>query len=123
MPNEKPQKQAPKYDNELRGALWAENQSEVINRGHLQIEGEKRYCVLIQSVNDRGEKKHELCFSAGLVHPTSASEKRSPESPDIGGRVTIDGKVYKFGGWTRTTNQGLGYYSGSLRPISDEAPF
>tara|TARA_A100001391_G_C4834294_1_gene215086 strand:+ start:71 stop:487 length:417 start_codon:yes stop_codon:yes gene_type:complete len=108
------------FDDNLKGALWAETQSEVTNRGHIMINGEKHYCVVVKSQNKEGKTKYELMVSAGLVH--EKNEKSTDRSPDLGGNVTVAGNRYRFGGWSNETNAGLNYLSCSLRENVD-APF
>ena len=103
------------YDNELQGFLWHENKCVIHRKGTLTINGEKKYVAIVESKNDRDESKFELMMSVGLVHPNSEEEKMKPTSPDIGGKVTIDGTVYKFGGWKKESKDGAPYTSCSLR--------
>lgn len=115
------------YDNELKGALWHESISQVIKRGNVTVDGQKKYWVLIKSENDKGDTKYELAFSAGLVFPKTAEEKLKPTSPDVNGKITYNETVYNFGGWQNTTDSGLDYYSCSLKADTEEseeeAPF
>lgn len=114
------------YDNELQGFLGHENNSVVHRKGSITIKNEKKYFAIVESANDKGELKYELMMSVGLIHTNSEEEKRKPTSPDIGGKVTIDGTVYKFGGWKKEGKWGP-YTSCSLRvdkPIDTEkVPF
>ena len=113
------------YDDELKGAFFTESKSEVLWRGNLTVEGKKGYYVIVESSNRDGKIKHELMRSVGLVHKTEEEDKTNKNSPDIGGRVQIDKKTYKFGSWNQRTDSGLEYLSASLRALSDEkdAPF
>lgn len=110
------------YDNELKGALWHENKSDVIKRGNVTIDGQKKYWVLIKSENDKGDSKYEIAFSAGLVFPKTAEEKLKPTSPDVNGKINHDGKTFKFGGWENTTDSGLEYLSVSLSVEEEDKP-
>lgn len=111
---------------ELRGFLWHETGSTVIKKGTMQINGKEVYSAIIKSTNNKGEEKYELMTSAGLLHVNT--EKMSPKSPDIGGPITYDGVVYKFGGWKKTSEKGTEYTSVSLQvkedePETDKIPF
>lgn len=113
------------YDDELKGAFFTESKSEVLYRGSMQVDGKKKYGIIVRSENKDGKTKHELMFSSGLVHLTDQAEKINANSPDIGGRVQVEGKTFKFGGWNKTSDNGLSYYSASLQKLEDEqeAPF
>lgn len=114
------------YDNNLTGALFIENTSQVLKRGFFMINGEKKYGILVESENDKGNKKFEIMLSAGLVYPHEESEKKTPKSPDVSGKLTIDAGKYKFGGWNKVSHDsGKEYISCSLMPVIDEesAPF
>ena len=113
------------YDDELKGAFFTESKSQVLWRGNLTVEGTKGYYVIVESSNRDGKIKHELMKSVGLVHMTDEGQKTNQNSPDIGGRVQIDNKSYKFGSWHQRTDSGLEYLSASLRALSEEkdAPF
>lgn len=112
-----------KYDDELKGAFFYEGQSEVIFRGNMQIDGQKRYATIIKSQNRDGKEKHELMFSAGLIHMNSPENKISEKSPDIGGKVYFDGNEYKFGAWNQRADSGLEYLSAGLDVEDEKAPF
>lgn len=115
-----------KFDDNLKGALFNENKSKVIKRGSFTIDGVKRYGVLIESENDKGQIKHELMFSAGLVYVHDESEKLNERSPDCGGKIYFDKTYYKYGAWNKVSaNSGIEFQSCSLKPVDDEqkAPF
>ena len=112
------------FDNELKGYLWHENDCEVHRKGSITINGKKRYFAVAESKNDKGEPKFELLMSVGLLYANSAVDKLSDKSPDIGGRVTIDGQMYTFGGWKKESSKGLPYTDVSLREHQEsKAPF
>ena len=115
------------YDDNLTGAFFMESKSDVIQRGFLQINGEKKYAIIVESRNDKDEKKYEIFTSCGLIFYQDESEKRSSKSPDVGGRITIDEQKYKFGGWNKVSHtSGKEFTSCSLKPFLDEetkAPF
>ena len=118
------------YDNELRGAVWPENNSQVIFRGHIQIGGEKRYCIIVESKNAKGELKQEVFWAAGLI--TKNIDKVTTQSPDISATIPIPNfeTKYKFGGWNKTMRDGREYFSLGLKEKveldnanEEEAPF
>ena len=55
------------YDNELKGFMWHENDSTIHRKGSITINGQKKYSAIVESTNDKGEKKHELMVSVGLL--------------------------------------------------------
>tara|TARA_R100001460_G_scaffold8441_4_gene20885 strand:+ start:9659 stop:10006 length:348 start_codon:yes stop_codon:yes gene_type:complete len=112
-----------KYDDELKGAFFPEGQSEVVFRGNMQINGEKRYGVIVKSQNRDGKEKHELMFSAGLIHVNTPESKIHDRVPDIGGRVYFDKEKYKFGCWNQRADSGLEYLSAGLSLDEETAPF
>jgi|TARA_R110000803_G_scaffold176417_1_gene238877 preprotein translocase subunit Sec61beta len=114
------------YDNNLTGALFIENTSQVLKRGFFMVNGVKKYGILVESENDKGSKKFELMLSAGLVYYHEESEKKTPKSPDVSGKIKIDEASYKFGGWNKIAHDsGKEFVSCSLMPVLDEesAPF
>jgi len=114
-----------KYDNELKGVFFPESKSDVVWRGNLTVGGEKGYYTIVKSHNREGKEKHELMKSVGLVHLAKPEDKTNQNSPDIGGRVQIDTKSFKFGSWFQQSESGLDYLSASLKDLSNEevAPF
>jgi|TARA_R110000744_G_scaffold122384_5_gene227396 hypothetical protein len=108
------------YDNELKGFMWHENDSTIHRKGSITINGQKKYSAIVESTNDKGEKKHELMVSVGLLHVNSEDQKKSESSPDIGGKITIDGTTYKFGGWKKESKEGTPYTSCSLRLVESD---
>jgi hypothetical protein len=115
------------YDNELKGAVWPENNSQVLQRGHVTIGGTKRYCIIVESTNQSGDKKLEFFWSGGLIN--KVTEKVTTVSPDISAKIMIPdvGQRMKFGGWSKTTQDGRDYFSIGLKDIEDQneekAPF
>ena len=96
---------------EGNGTLFRENKCTVHRKGSWLLNGRKRYGGILESTNDKGEKKYELFECVGLIYTNSQEEKKSERSPDIGGAVTIDNIKYKFGGWARESDQGVPYTS------------
>ena len=97
------------YDDEKKGFLWHENNSVIERKGSFTIDGKKYYGAIIKSHNDKGEYKYEFMASLGLLHLNE--EKRSDKSPDMGGKVTLNNKVYKLGCWARESENGTPYTS------------
>jgi len=63
-------------------------------------------------------------MSLGLLYTNTPEEKMSERSPDVGGKITIDGQVYKFGGWKTESKEGTPYTDVSLKPVQEsDAPF
>ena len=89
------------------------------------IDGEKKYCVIIKSENDKGQEKFEVAFSAGLIFHADPSEKKSEKSPDWGGRITFNNRKLKFGAWNNVAkDSGNDFLGCSLQEIDEEvAPF
>lgn len=48
--------------------------------------------------------------------------KRTPKSPDMTGRVTIEGKEYRLAAWTQTARSGGRYLSISVTDPDNQAP-
>jgi|TARA_R110001592_G_scaffold239469_1_gene499403 hypothetical protein len=97
------------YDDEKKGYLWHENNSVIERKGSFTIDGKKYYGAIIKSHNDKGEYKYEFMASLGLLHLNA--EKRSDKSPDMGGKITLNNKVYKLGCWARESENGTPYTS------------
>tara|TARA_Y100001938_G_C8081904_1_gene429660 strand:- start:1794 stop:2177 length:384 start_codon:yes stop_codon:yes gene_type:complete len=107
-----------KYDNEKKGYLWHENNSSIERKGSFTIDGQKYYGAIVKSHNDNGDSKYEFMVSAGLLHLNT--EKQSEKSPDMGGKVTVNGKVFKLGAWARESEKGAPYTSLGFQEFEDE---
>lgn len=108
------------YDDEKKGFLWHENNSVIERKGSFTIDGKKYYGAIIKSHNDKGEYKYEFMASLGLLHLND--DKRSEKSPDMGGKVTLNGKVYKLGCWARESDKGTPYTSLGFTDVDESAP-
>ena len=47
-------------------------------------------------------------------------EKMSEKSPDMGGKVTINGKSFKLGCWARQSEKGVPYTSLGFQETEDD---
>ena len=108
------------YDNEKTGYLWHESGSKVLRKGSLTLDGKKHYVAIVESANDKGESKYEFMVSTGLLHLNDEESKLSPNSPDIGGAITMNGRTYKLGGWRKQSGEGTEYTSISLKEREQE---
>ena len=104
------------YDNEKKGYLWHETDSEIVRKGTVTVEGDKYYCGIIERTHS-GEKKYEFFISAGLLHPNH--EKLNENSPDMSGMVTINGNSYKLGCWAKENSNGP-FTSVGLRDVTEK---
>jgi len=105
------------YDDEKKGYLWHENNSVIERKGSFTIEGKKYYGAIIKSHNDKGEYKYEFMASLGLLHLNE--EKQSDKSPDMGGKITLNNKIYKLGCWAREAESGTPYTSLGFQDVED----
>ena len=112
MSNEK------QYDDELSGYLWHENDSTVERKGSFTVDGKKYYGAIVKSLNDKGEAKYEFVASLGLLHLNQ--NKMSERSPDMGGKITLNGKTYKLGCWAKESEKGTPYTSLGLEEVDEE---
>ena len=103
------------------GSLWHESKVKVVRKGKIMFGDEERYCSILKFENKDGDDKYELAISVGLLHLNMPEDKRTPNSPDISGKITKDGTVFKFGGWANITESGKEYTSVKLTP-ADEVP-
>ena len=101
-----------KKDDERRAALWPESDSEITHRGHVTLDGEKKYAVLVKSYNNKGEEKRELMVSTGLVYQNE--QKLNEQSPDLSGKVKIDGRDFRLALWEKTSRAGAPYLQGQV---------
>jgi len=109
-------KMSEEYNDELQGYLWHENDSVIKRKGSFTIEGTKYYGAIVESKNNLGESKYEFMMSLGLIHLNG--EKLDPKSPDMGGKVTHNGKQYKLGCWAKTGKEsGTPYTSIGFLPL------
>jgi|TARA_R110001599_G_scaffold169606_6_gene359563 hypothetical protein len=109
------------YDDEKKGYLWHENNSVIERKGSFTIEGKKYYGAIVKSHNDKGEFKYEFMSSLGLLHLNE--EKRTEKSPDMGGKVTINNRVYKLGCWARESEGGSPYTSLGFTEVAEEGEY
>jgi len=108
------------------GRIWTESDSKVLFSGNIvktdtkdSDTPDKRYVKVIRSTNDKGETKTEFCVSLGLLYPNK--DKRSQNSPDIGGPLTLDQVKLKLGAWLQETEGSGDEYSLSLsEPYSQQ---
>ena len=98
-----------KYNDELIGYLWHDNDSTILKKGSFTINGKKEYGAMIKSFNNKNEVKYEFLVSLGLIHMNI--DKKSEKSPDMGGRITFNGSSYKLGCWEKETQTGTPYTS------------
>ena len=82
------------YDDEKKGYLWHENDAVIERKGSFVINGEKKYGAIVKSFNAQNEAKYEMMMSIGLLHLNT--DKQSDKTPDMGGKVTVDGVVKKL---------------------------
>ena len=106
------------YDEELRGYLWHENDSSVERKGSFTIEGKKYYGAIVKSLNDKGEAKYEFVMSLGLLHLNT--NKLSEKSPDMGGKITLNNKVFKLGCWAKESEKGTPFTSLGFTEVEEE---
>lgn len=102
------------------GSLWSENNCKVVRKGKIKFGNDEKYCSIIKYEDKEGNEKYELAISVGLLHYNAPEDKYKPTSPDIGGKITVDSKVYKFGGYVNTTNAGDEYTGVSLIPENED---
>lgn len=110
-------------DNNLKGAMFTDNDCEIIYKGTIMINGDTRYYSLIRAKTQKGEDVIELAMSTGRVYINNAEDKKSDKTPDVGGNIHIDGVKYKFGGWNNVAKSGQNYLGVSLRKADEGIPF
>ena len=71
-----------------------------------------------KSENAQGEPKYEMMMSIGLLHLNA--DKTNERTPDMGGKVTIDGVVYKQGCWAKESNSGVPFTSLGFREEKED---
>ena len=106
------------YDDELRGYLWHENDSSIERKGSFTIQGKKYYGAIVKSLNDKGEAKYEFVMSLGLLHLNT--NKMSEKSPDMGGKVTLNGKIFKLGCWAKESEKGTPFTSLGFTEVDED---
>jgi len=84
------------------GKMWSETEGTVLASGNIvrwedkDLENPpKRYIKVIKSKNNKGETKIEFLQSMGLLYDNTDDPQRRPNSPDIGGGVTVDEIITK----------------------------
>ena len=109
-------------DRDLSGSLWPEPDAEILRTGSININGQTKFACIARSKTEAGDERYELLVSAGLLFVNRAEEKKRHNSPDISGKISIDGVRYKFGGWAYETPSGRTYTSVGLDPRPAEPP-
>ena len=56
----------------------------------------------------------------GLLHINDPNNKMNERTPDRGGKVTIDKKIYKLGCWNKETTEGAPYTSIGFRKFEEK---
>lgn len=107
------------YDDEKKGYLWHENDAVIERKGSFVINGEKKYGAIVKSFNAQKEPKYEMMMSIGLLHLNT--DKQSDKTPDMGGKVTVDGVVYKQGCWAKESKDGIPFTSLGFQEVNDQA--
>ena len=105
------------------GSLWQENNVSVVKKGKIKVKGKTEqtiYAAILRYQSPNGEDKYELVRSCGLLHINTPEKKFSEKTPDIGGRITIDGEVFKFGGYDKMTESGMEYLWVNLREVEED---
>ena len=112
-------------DNEdLKGAFFIDGNCQIMSKGTITINGATRYCSLIKAQSQKGEDIYEVVVSAGRVYVNKPEEKQNEKSPDVGGKITIDGQAYKFGAWNNVAKSGQNYLGVSLtRTDAGNSPY
>jgi len=106
------------YDDEKKGYLWHENDATIERKGSFVINGEKKYGAIVKSFSKQGQPKYEMMMSIGLMHLNS--DKTNERTPDMGGKVTIDGVIYKLGCWAKETSNGNPFTSLGFREVQED---
>ena len=107
------------YDDEKKGYLWHENDAVIERKGSFVINGEKKYGAIVKSFNAQNEAKYEMMMSIGLLHLNT--DKQSDKTPDMGGKVTVDGVVYKQGCWAKESKDGIPFTSLGFQEVNDQS--
>lgn len=107
------------YDDEKKGYLWHENDAVIERKGSFVINGEKKYGAIVKSFNAQNEPKYEMMMSIGLLHLNT--DKQSDKTPDMGGKVTVDGVVYKQGCWAKESKDGIPFTSLGFQEVNDQS--
>ena len=107
------------YDDEKKGYLGHENDAVIERKGSFVINGEKKYGAIVKSFNAQNEAKYEMMMSIGLLHLNT--DKQSDKTPDMGGKVTVDGVVYKQGCWAKESKDGIPFTSLGFQEVNDQS--
>ena len=79
----------------------------------------KKYGAIVKSFNAQNEAKYEMMMSIGLLHLNT--DKQSDKTPDMGGKVTVDGVVYKQGCWAKESKDGIPFTSLGFQEVNDQS--
>ena len=102
------------------GSLFHETRVTVPRKGKFKLNDKEVYGAILKYEDKNGKAKYELVASLGLLHYNSPESKRSETTPDIGGKITWNGTVYKCGGYANQTQQGTDYTSLRFTPYDEE---
>ena len=106
---------------EKRGAMFNDPNAEVVYKGHLELNGERKFVTLIRTKTQKGMPILELAMSAGVVSLKDPEQARE-NTPHVGGMIRIEGKKYKFGGWKNMSRNNGEYLGCQIEEQPDEEP-
>ncbi len=102
------------------GSLFHETKVTVPRKGKFKLNDKEIYGAILKYEDNNGNEKYELVASLGLLHYNPPETKRTPTTPDIGGKITWKDKVYKCGGYANQTSKGVDYTSLRFTEIDEE---
>lgn len=86
------------WDNTNKGILFPPNQNQQLGKtGKLNVNGEDRRIALILGKDNKGETTFDVYVQVGRVW--QQNEKKHENSPDVSGKMTIDGVTKRLAGW------------------------
>jgi len=99
---------------EKSAIMFSEQNCEIVGSGQTLINGVKKYVTILKRFDRQGLPFYEALTSAGRLFYNDPETKTNPKSPDVSGKVTIDGEKFQLGAWSKTAANGNSFLSMQL---------
>tara|TARA_R110000751_G_scaffold56451_4_gene120421 strand:+ start:4140 stop:4535 length:396 start_codon:yes stop_codon:yes gene_type:complete len=107
------------YDNTNSGALFNTSNQKLLRSGPVNVEGSDETLCIIQTETKNGKTIFEVYQKVGAIF---TNDKKSENSPDVGGTVTLSGTEYFMNGWKKQSKNGNNFTSISLKQKDEQPP-
>ena len=99
---------------EKSSVMFSEPNCEIVGSGKTLIDGVQKYVTILKRFDRQGLPFYEALTGAGRLFYNDPDNKSNPNSPDLSGKVTIDGETFQLGAWSKTAANGNSFLSMKL---------